>query len=150
MVKKELGKLVTKDQLTCRKMASILGQVRSFLIALPFLRAFTDTLCQFVNVSTEKGWNFLQKLPSNLKDQLKEIKVLLDNWGGGLFKKSTIKNCTPIPQPKLGGIRSKKWSICKGLLARGGNFTYKCKGIESRNCNGKKFGQTQANNSFVG
>jgi len=54
-VKKELGKLVTKDQLSCRKMASILGQVRSFLVALPFLRAFTDTLCQFVNLSTEKG-----------------------------------------------------------------------------------------------
>jgi hypothetical protein len=113
MVKKELGKLVTKDQLTCRKMASILGQVRSFLVALPFLRAFTDTLCQFVNISTEKGWNYKQRLPLNLKDQLKEIKDLLDNWGGDLFKRSTIKNCTPILQPKLGGIRSKKWSICK-------------------------------------
>ena len=55
--KKELGKLVTKENLSCRKMASILGQVRSFLVALPFLRAFTDTMCQFVNISTQKGWN---------------------------------------------------------------------------------------------
>ena len=85
MVKKELGKLVTKDNLSCRKMASILGQVRSFLVALPFLRAFTDTMCQFVNVSTQKGWNYQQNVPSTLKDQLKEIKIVLDNWEGRPF-----------------------------------------------------------------
>ena len=98
MVKKELGKLVTKDNLSCRKMASILGQVRSFLVALPFLRAFTDTMCQFVNISTQKGWNHQQKVPSNLKDQLKEIKIVLDNWGGDPFYQTPNKNCTQILQ----------------------------------------------------
>jgi hypothetical protein len=36
MVKNELGKFVTKDSITIKKMASILGQIRSFLVALPF------------------------------------------------------------------------------------------------------------------
>ena len=35
-VKKELGKLITKTEISCRKMAAILGVVRSFLVALPF------------------------------------------------------------------------------------------------------------------
>ena len=47
VVRKELGKLLTKDTISFRKMAAILGTVRSFLVALPFLRAFTDTIVGF-------------------------------------------------------------------------------------------------------
>ena len=36
--------LVTHRTLTCRKVASILGQVCSYLVALPFLRLVTDQL----------------------------------------------------------------------------------------------------------
>ena len=43
-VKKELGKFVTHVSLTPRKMAAILGTIRSFLTAFPFLIAFTDQL----------------------------------------------------------------------------------------------------------
>ena len=35
-VRRELGKLLTNTQVTPRKMAAILGIIRSFLIALPF------------------------------------------------------------------------------------------------------------------
>jgi len=38
---KELGKLLTHSEISCRKMAAILGATRSFLMAMPFLRAFT-------------------------------------------------------------------------------------------------------------
>ena len=48
-VRKDLGKLVTAREISCRKMAAILGTVRSFLVSLPFLRAFTDTMVEFVN-----------------------------------------------------------------------------------------------------
>ena len=47
-VRRELGKLVTHKVLTCRKMAAILGVVRYFLTAMPFLRAFTDNMMEFV------------------------------------------------------------------------------------------------------
>ena len=47
-IKREFGKLVTKDLLTPRKMAAILGQFRSFLMAMPFLRAFTDQMLAFI------------------------------------------------------------------------------------------------------
>ncbi len=68
-------------------MALILGQVRSFLVALSFLRDFTDTMCQFVNVFTQKGWNHLQKVPLDLKEQLIEVKIVLDDWGETFFVK---------------------------------------------------------------
>ena len=66
-VRKELGKLVTKAQISCRKMAAILGTVRSFLVALPFLRAFTDTMVQFVNQQQRFGWDFKGQIPQGYK-----------------------------------------------------------------------------------
>lgn len=62
-VKRELGKILTKESMSCRKMAAILGQVRSFLVALPFLRAFTDDMCRFVNTSQKFGWDYVQGVP---------------------------------------------------------------------------------------
>jgi hypothetical protein len=56
-IRKELGKLVTHPTISCRKMATILGQVRSFLQALPFLRAFTDLMVKFVDQHTHQGWD---------------------------------------------------------------------------------------------
>ena len=39
-LKKELGKFVKKTVMSKRQVAAILGQVRSNLVAMPFLRAF--------------------------------------------------------------------------------------------------------------
>ena len=54
-IRKGLGKFATNDKMSCRKVAAILGQVRSFLAAMPFLRAFTDQLVQFTNQSLVHG-----------------------------------------------------------------------------------------------
>ena len=56
-IRKELGKILTHSQMTCRKMAAILGATRRFLMAMPFLRAFTDQLVQFVNQQEHIGWD---------------------------------------------------------------------------------------------
>ena len=48
-IQKELGKLLTNKEMSCRKMAAILGATRAFLMAMPFLRAFTDQMVQSVN-----------------------------------------------------------------------------------------------------
>ena len=81
-VRRELGKLVTHSHLTPRKMAAILGTVRSFLTALPFLRAFTDHLCQFVNLQEKVGWDCPQPLSAELQSQVREVKSVIDSWKG--------------------------------------------------------------------
>lgn len=91
MVRKELGKLVVGKELSCRKMAAILGATRSFLVALPFLRAFTDTMVGFVNLQQTWGWDHKVKIPETLKAQLVEIKKVLEDWQGRKF-------CSPITQ----------------------------------------------------
>jgi len=54
-IRKELGKVVTANDMSCRKMAAIQGTVRSFLTALPFLRAFTDEMYLFINQHPSEG-----------------------------------------------------------------------------------------------
>ena len=140
--------MVTKDNLSCRKMASILGQVRSFLVALPFLRAFTDTMCQLVNISTQKGWNHQQKVPSNLKDQLKEIKIVLDNWGETLFIKPPTRIALRFFNSGMGRFRPQKWIVCKRFLETRFNLAHKCKGASSGYTYCSKLGKGKPN-SFV-
>lgn len=90
-VRKELGKLVTHQHLSARKMAAILGQVRSFLVAMPFLRCFTDTLCTFVREGSRKNWDCSIVIPQDLKEQLLSVKSLLDNYNGRPFPEKHTK-----------------------------------------------------------
>ena len=76
-IRKELGKLLKCQALTCRKMASILGQVRSFLVALPFLRLVTDQLACFSNLHEIHGWDHKVQVPESLKTQVRELEDLL-------------------------------------------------------------------------
>ena len=81
-IRKELGKLVTQKILTPRKMAAILGSVRSFLMAMPFLRAFTDVLAQFVGQHQSSGWDKKQPVPLEIFQQVKELGSLMNTWQG--------------------------------------------------------------------
>ena len=56
-VRKELGKFVTQQMMTCRKAAAILGQLRSFLTEFPVLRAFSDMLVKFTDHQRKVGWD---------------------------------------------------------------------------------------------
>ena len=85
-VQKELGKLITHPTITCRRVAAILGSTRSFLMAMPFLRAFTDQLVQFVNQQENHGWDVKLEIPINLKNQVQEIAHLLISWKGRTFQ----------------------------------------------------------------
>ena len=76
-IRKELEKLLKAQFSTCRKMASILGQVRSYLVALPFLRLVTDELAKFSNMHLSEGWDFKISIPEKLKTQLRELNELL-------------------------------------------------------------------------
>ena len=84
-IQKELGKLLTHAEMSCRKMAAILGATRSFLMAMPFLRAFTDQLVQFVNQQEVQGWDKKLPIPQELKAQVKEMHKLMLDWKGRTF-----------------------------------------------------------------
>ena len=67
-------------------MAAILGTVRSFLVALPFLRAFTDEMKCFIDLQGQGGWDKMHLPPVSLVDQVKEVKELLQTWQGRQFQ----------------------------------------------------------------
>ena len=71
--------------MTLRKMASILGSIRSCLPAVPFLRAFTDQMLVFVNRAPELGWDHKMLIPELIKEQLREYKQLMLEWDGRKF-----------------------------------------------------------------
>ena len=85
-IRKELGKLLTKQEMSCRKMAAIFGATRAFLMAMPFLRAFTDQLVQFVNLQETQGWDRKIFIPKEVQDQVIEMKELMENWKGRKFQ----------------------------------------------------------------
>jgi hypothetical protein len=84
-VRKELGKLVTHSSLSTRKMAAILGTVRSFLAAMPFLRAFTDNMLAFVNQHKCHGWDTKLVLPPALQCEVRRLGELMVGWKGQKF-----------------------------------------------------------------
>ena len=84
-VRKELGKIVTHNHLSCRKMAAILGNVRSFLMAMPFLRAFTDNMRDFVNQNRKWGWDAVLEIPPGLQREVRDLNVLTQEWTGRSF-----------------------------------------------------------------
>lgn len=90
-VRKELGKLVLKKMVSCRKMAAILGQVRSFLVAVPFLRAFTDIMCNFVAQSEKFGWDHVGGTP-----RTKEANFGSQRFAFGLGRKALQFQCKKV------------------------------------------------------
>ena len=81
-VRKDLGKIQTANTMTPRKMAAILGQVRSFIQAIPALRSFTDKMLKFVRLHDTLGWDQKYPIPGDMKEELSSLKDLLQNWKG--------------------------------------------------------------------
>ena len=85
-VRRELGKLIVHQTMSPRKMAAILGQVRSFLTAMPFLRAFTNQMLSFVDHQKTMGWDCHIPVPQSLQEEVKKIKNLMLTWKGRIFQ----------------------------------------------------------------
>ena len=68
-LRKELGKFVTKSSMTKRQVSAILGQIRSNLIAMPFLRAFTSLLVKFLRDKNQDPWDSRHQISKDIKDQ---------------------------------------------------------------------------------
>ena len=84
-VRREMGKLLTHSALSCRKVAAILGNLRSFLAAMPCLRAFTDHMLAFVNRHRTLGWDRKLLLPEDLKLEVQNLEGLTGQWKGRPF-----------------------------------------------------------------
>jgi hypothetical protein len=67
-------------------MAAILGVVRIFLCAMPFLRAFTDMMVNHVSKSQNHGWDKKLPLGMDLKEQVKMVITLMEEWKGRPFQ----------------------------------------------------------------
>ena len=85
-IRKELGKLLTHQVMSCRKMAAILGALRSFLMAMPFLRAFTDQMCHFVQLHQIRGWDHPLTISPSLQEEVRQLNILTQTWRGRPFQ----------------------------------------------------------------
>jgi len=108
-IRKELGKIVTHQFLSCRKMAAILGAIRSFLTALPMLRSFTDAMVMFVRKNTHVGWDTPLKVPEMLRKEVLNLKETLVQWPGRSFVQSPAQKTlhSDSSQFAWGGINVK-------------------------------------------
>ena len=90
---------------------------------MPFLRAFTDHMVQFINHLQPHGWDTKGKLPHVLKEQIKEVKFLLDNYNGKPFSEPPSKHlhsdssnyAWAVVDPHNHLIVQDYWSDQKGL-----------------------------------
>ena len=80
--RKELGKLVTHNMVTCRRAAAILGQVKSLLIVIPALRSFLCLLQAFVQQASVHGWDTMLPVPTEVREELRLCKDILLQWPG--------------------------------------------------------------------
>jgi hypothetical protein len=102
-MRKEREKVLVAKSLSCRKMASILGQIRSNITTLLFLRVFTDTLKVFSDLHHPLGWDHQVVIPGALKEQIKALKPLLLEENGRPFL-ATPTLCSDSSTKGWGGL----------------------------------------------
>jgi hypothetical protein len=84
-LRKELGKVLTAKVMSCRKLSSILGQVRSCLVSMPFLRILTDKLCKMVDLHTVWGLDHTLEIPQAVTTHIQELQDFLQPNVGRAF-----------------------------------------------------------------
>ena len=80
-----MGKLVQFQTATPRKIAAILGKVRSLLVVFPGLRVLSNDLQHFVAWASRKGWDTPQVLPPSVKSEILECSSFINEWKGRNF-----------------------------------------------------------------
>ena len=77
-----LTRVANKPSLSKRKLASVLGQVRSLLFAMPQLRLFTDSLAHTLKVHAGCHWNAHLVLDPRALSQVEECIQVIKQWKG--------------------------------------------------------------------
>jgi hypothetical protein len=90
-IRKELGKFITKTEMSKRQISAILGQIRANLLALPFLRAFTGDLVEFLAKKAQDSWDSKHLISPEIKGELKKVRELLEFWSGRPFPQKATR-----------------------------------------------------------
>ena len=69
----------SRKTMSCRKMSSILGCIRSCLVALPCLQAFTDQFVHFVNLHKVKKGSFFSN-SKRIKAANQGVQLVFEKW----------------------------------------------------------------------
>ena len=85
-LQKELRQFSGRLQASPRKMASVLGVLRSFLLAFPALRCFNDMMLAFVRQHRTVGWDQPISLPQDLKLGIAKVLDVMAQWKGRSFQ----------------------------------------------------------------
>ena len=118
-VKKELGKLVTKSHISCRKMAAILGTVRSFFSGSTFppsLHRHHGWICKS---TTKLGLGFPRhdsRKPKMPNKRGKGIVVQLDGSTLSKSREGSKGASLPFVHPRLGWVGPENRTICPRFL----------------------------------
>ena len=104
--RKDLGKLVTRDQVSLRAASSILGKVRSLLVCFPGLRLLTDHLMAFTQLAHKFGYDCSLPVPSIVREQALLCKEFLSSWAGRamLGVEPSVRVATDATDLELGAI----------------------------------------------
>ena len=141
-VRKDLGKILLAKQMSPRKMAAILGQVRAFLQAIPALRSFTDLMLGFIRKNQSTGWDTTCPIPEIMKEELKTIGQLLTNWPGrNLGKQDPQREIHSDSSDFCWGEGPQDRSNSNRLLEKSENTPYKYQGTFSCSPSSKDISQ---------
>ena len=80
--RKDLGKLVTRAQVSLRAACSILGNVRSLLVCFPGLKIVTDHLMAFTQLAHKFGYDCSLPVPTIVREQALLCKDFLSSGAG--------------------------------------------------------------------
>ena len=134
--------------MTCRKIASILGQVRSYLVALPFLRLVTQKLLAFSQISTTQGWDHSIQIPKELKHEIQELRKFLEPGLGQTIQSTRKKNFAQRQfNLGLGGIGHHPGCIHSRILEEEPHFTHKSKRVDGCSLNNSQFCEKWGNST---
>lgn len=78
----DIAQLLKSKLPSCRKVASVLGRLRSLIFAFPQVRLWTDLLQHHVHLQSQIGWEYRAPLPPQLGHHLKEALNALQQWKG--------------------------------------------------------------------
>jgi len=83
---KHLLNLKNMSEITPRKLSVVLGILMSHLMAMPLLRAFSDSLVIFLRHHVPLGWDKMFHVQTEVKDQVSLLLPLVKNWEGRPFQ----------------------------------------------------------------
>ena len=132
--RRELGKLLTKSSYTVRKLAAILGKLRSLIVAIPALRAFSCLLQDFVaKRAAADGWDSVHRLPERIREEVRKAGLVLTEWAGRPMqgRPATKQAASDSSDLTFGGLDLQSGAIVHGHWTRRRSWHINAKELEA-------------------